>query len=222
MKLRYYMRGLGIGVIVAAVLMGIALGGDKEKLSDAEIMARAKELGMVESSVLADLGKEKEPQLPQQSQEMEENTDQSEQSKEDQEGSTSQPEQSKEDQEESTSQPEQSKEDQEGSTSQPEQSKEDQNENTNVPGQNDSEQNQNPSSEQDTEDEYVTLVIERGESSVSVSRSLAQLGLVESAKAYDRYLCENGYDKLIRVGTHKIKVGSTEEEIAEIISRKKN
>ena len=194
MKLRYYMRGLGIGVIVAAVLMGIALGGDKEKLSDAEIMARAKELGMVESSVLADLGKEKEPQLPQQSQEMEENTDQSEQSKEDQEGSTSQP----------------------------EQSKEDQNENTNVPGQNDSEQNQNPSSEQDTEDEYVTLVIERGESSVSVSRSLAQLGLVESAKAYDRYLCENGYDKLIRVGTHKIKVGSTEEEIAEIISRKKN
>ena len=208
MKLRYYMRGLGIGVIVAAVLMGIALGGDKEKLSDAEIMARAKELGMVESSVLADLGKEKEPQLPQQSQEMEENTDQLKQSEEVQEGSTDQP--------------EQSEEGQEGSIDQPKQNKEEQNENTDVLKQNESEQNQNPSSEQDTEDEYVTLVIERGESSVSVSRSLAQLGLVESAKAYDRYLCENGYDKLIRVGTHKIKVGSTQEEIAEIISRKKN
>ena len=208
MKLRYYMRGLGIGVIVAAVLMGIALGGDKEKLSDAEIMARAKELGMVESSVLADLGKEKEPQLPQQSQEMEENTDQLKQSEEVQEGSTDQP--------------KQSIEGQEGSIDQPKQNKEEQNENTDVLKQNESEQNQNPSSEQDTEDEYVTLVIERGESSVSVSRSLAQLGLVESAKAYDRYLCENGYDKLIRVGTHKIKVGSTEEEIAKIISRKKN
>ena len=208
MKLRYYMRGLGIGVIVAAVLMGIALGGDKEKLSDAEIMARAKELGMVESSVLADLGKEKEPQLPQQSQEMEENTDQLKQSEEGQEGSTDKP--------------EQSEEGQEGSIDQPKQNKEEQNENTDVLKQNESEQNQNPSSEQDTEDEYVTLVIERGESSVSVSRSLAQLGLVESAKAYDRYLCENGYDKLIRVGTHKIKVGSTQEEIAEIISRKKN
>lgn len=208
MKLRYYMRGLGIGVIVAAVLMGIALGGDKEKLSDAEIMARAKELGMVESSVLADLGKEKEPQLPQQSQEMEENTDQPKQSEEVQEGSTDQP--------------KQSIEGQEGSIDQPKQNKEEQNENTDVLKQNESEQNQNPSSEQDTEDEYVTLVIERGESSVSVSRSLAQLGLVESAKAYDRYLCENGYDKLIRVGTHKIKVGSTQEEIAEIISRKKN
>ena len=216
------MRGLGIGVIVAAVLMGIALGGDKEKLSDAEIMARAKELGMVESSVLADLEKEKEPQLPQQSQEMEENTDKPEQSIEGQEGSTDKPKQSEEGQEGSTDKPEQSEESQEGSIDQPAQNKEEQNENTDVLKQNESEQNQNPSSEQDTEDEYVTLVIERGESSVSVSRSLAQLGLVESAKAYDRYLCENGYDKLIRVGTHKIKVGSTQEEIAEIISRKKN
>ena len=60
MKLKYYLRGLGIGIMVAAVLMGIALGGDKERLSDAEIMARAKDLGMVESSVLADLGKDKE------------------------------------------------------------------------------------------------------------------------------------------------------------------
>ena len=72
------------------------------------------------------------------------------------------------------------------------------------------------------QEEYVTLVIERGESSVSVSRSLAELGLVESAKEYDRFLCSNGYDKYIRVGTHKIKVGSTDEEIANIISRKKN
>ena len=180
MKLKYYMRGLGIGIVVAAVLMGIALGGDKERLSDDEIMARAKALGMVESSVLADLNKDKETEINP------ENDTQSEAEDETQEPSQDEP--VKEPQTEPDNQPDA--------------------------------EAQNPPQE-DAQEEYVTLVIERGESSVSVSRSLAELGLVESAKDYDRYLCSNGYDKSIKVGTHKIKVGSTEKEIAEIISRKK-
>ena len=51
MKLRYQMRGLGIGIIVTALLMGVSKG-DKLPLSDAEIKARALELGMVESDSL--------------------------------------------------------------------------------------------------------------------------------------------------------------------------
>ena len=51
MKLRYQMRGLGIGVIVTALLMGVATG-EKIPLSDAEIRAKALELGMVESDSL--------------------------------------------------------------------------------------------------------------------------------------------------------------------------
>ena len=61
MKLRYYLRGLGIGVFVTALIMGVALKGDRS-LSDAEIKARAAELGMVESTsrTLADIQNEKE------------------------------------------------------------------------------------------------------------------------------------------------------------------
>lgn len=56
MNLKYYLRGLGIGIIVTAVIMGIAAGRNKESLSDAEIKERAKELGMVEQSgVLSEL-----------------------------------------------------------------------------------------------------------------------------------------------------------------------
>lgn len=51
MNLKYYLRGLGIGVIVTALIMGIATGG-KEKLSNAEIRERAKALGMVEEGTL--------------------------------------------------------------------------------------------------------------------------------------------------------------------------
>lgn len=49
MKLKYYLRGMGIGIILTAIVMGFALGGRKATLSDAEIIQRAKVLGMVEA-----------------------------------------------------------------------------------------------------------------------------------------------------------------------------
>ena len=50
MKLKYYLRGMGIGIILTAIVMGFALGGRKATLSDAEIIQRAKALGMVDAS----------------------------------------------------------------------------------------------------------------------------------------------------------------------------
>ena len=56
MKLKYYMRGLGIGIAVTALLMGIAFSGHKkETMTDEEIRQSALEMGMVdESGVLTD------------------------------------------------------------------------------------------------------------------------------------------------------------------------
>ncbi len=55
MGLKYYLRGLGVGIVVTALIMGIATNVQKEKLTDAEIKERARALGMVEESpVLAD------------------------------------------------------------------------------------------------------------------------------------------------------------------------
>lgn len=55
MKLKYYMRGLGIGIVVTALLMGIAFSGHKKTMTDEEIRQRALEMGMTdESGVLAD------------------------------------------------------------------------------------------------------------------------------------------------------------------------
>ena len=49
MKLKYFMRGLGIGIIFGAIVMLAAAAGktDKEKLSNEEIIKRAEKLGMV-------------------------------------------------------------------------------------------------------------------------------------------------------------------------------
>ena len=48
MKLKYYLRGMGIGIILTAIVMGFALGGRKTTVSDAEVIERAKVLGMVD------------------------------------------------------------------------------------------------------------------------------------------------------------------------------
>lgn len=51
MKLKYYLRGLGIGILVTALIMGFTTK-DNRPLTDAEIRAAAAELGMVESDSL--------------------------------------------------------------------------------------------------------------------------------------------------------------------------
>ncbi len=48
MKFKYFIRGLGIGIIFGAIVMLVAAGtSDKEKLTDEEIVERAEKLGMV-------------------------------------------------------------------------------------------------------------------------------------------------------------------------------
>lgn len=48
MKLKYYMRGLGIGIILTVLLY--TLLGTKNSMTEEEIIAQAKKLGMVEAS----------------------------------------------------------------------------------------------------------------------------------------------------------------------------
>ena len=48
MKRKYYMRGMGIGILITAILCAVALPKKTEPMTDEEIIARAKELGYVE------------------------------------------------------------------------------------------------------------------------------------------------------------------------------
>ncbi|MFP3154062.1 hypothetical protein LQZ18_06435 [Lachnospiraceae bacterium ZAX-1] len=47
MKLKYYFRGLAVGIMVTVVIMAISFSGRKEDLTNLQIIERAKELGMV-------------------------------------------------------------------------------------------------------------------------------------------------------------------------------
>ena len=62
MKLKYYLRGLGIGIIITTIILTISYSGRKSELTDEEIIQRAEELGMVmeEDSLFPFENKEKE------------------------------------------------------------------------------------------------------------------------------------------------------------------
>lgn len=52
MNLKYYLRGLGLGIVMTAIIMGIAAHGKETSLTEEEIVERAKTLGMIEEEQL--------------------------------------------------------------------------------------------------------------------------------------------------------------------------
>lgn len=52
MNLKYYLRGLGLGIVMTAIIMGIATHGKDKNLTDEEIVEKAKGLGMIEEEQL--------------------------------------------------------------------------------------------------------------------------------------------------------------------------
>ena len=194
MNLKYYLRGLGVGIVVTALIMGISLGGKKESLSNEEIKARAKELGMVEASTtLADelTGADKLP-------EMEEQQDLTEPSPVMQQ-ETPQP----------TLQP----------TPQPtpESTAEPLPEPTQQPA-NQSSESEDPEAISKENKESITIEVNKGDGSFTVCKRLEEAGLIASAANFDTFLCENGYDKRIRSGSFEIPADADPEHIARILN----
>lgn len=211
MKLKYYLRGLGIGILITTVILSLA-GIGRKNMTDEEVVKRAKELGMVESTLLSDLpdqtkAEEVRPTEPETSLQPE----------------TSEPEAGPEP-EEPDSTPETSAAPEETPMT-PEETPAAPDETSVAPKETPVAPEETPVSPEDGNPdipagETVTLVIGRGESSTTVSKNLKKAGIVEDAAAFDRFLCNNGYDKKIITGTYEIPYGASEEEIAKIITRK--
>ncbi len=200
MKLKYYLRGLGIGMMVTALILGISFsnrqGQAAQTMTDDQIRERAAELGMVDSGelTLAELqnsAKQPTENTPEDVKETQET--QTEVSP----VTTTEP--------EITTQPEATKAPE--ATSEPEATEAPAI--TTVPDMAAPEQGQ-----------IAGITINRGDDSGSVSRRLYEAGLVEDARAFDSYLCNNGYSRSINPGTYEIASGTSEEEIAKIITGK--
>lgn len=228
LKLKYYLRGLGVGIVVTAVIMCIAASKER-KMTDEEIKARAKQLGMIESTVLTEsideedneaqgspdsgdvaaLSKVSAAELDTQAEgSVSDSGTRTENSVSD---SETQPENSVSD---SETQAENSVSDSgtqpENSISVPD---------TQVEGNVTEPDTQGSANAAEAASEFPkVIIISSGEGSYTVSKKLAEIGVVESAEDFDTYLCEHGYDKKIRAGTYTIPVGAADEQIAKIVT----
>lgn len=204
MKLRYQMRGLGIGIIVTALLMGV-VKGEKIPLSDAEIKVRALELGMVESDSL------KLSDIPMSSDGASVG-DVSSQPLSDEE--SSQPPSGDED-----SQPVSDEE-----SSQPLSGDEGSSPGEDPGAREGADEQQNPPGGQDGANAPgesgapVSFTIQSGATSLDICRQLEELGLVEDANEFETYLYQMSYSRSIRAGTYEIAEGTSPEEIAQTIT----
>ena len=77
-----------------------------------------------------------------------------------------------------------------------------------------------PSDEEEASGETVEIVIESGDDSGTVSRKLQNAGVIENASEFDAFLMQHGYDKKISTGKKVIGVADTWQEIADKISRR--
>ena len=211
MKLKYYLRGLGIGMAVTALILGISFSGrqgqEAQTLTDEQIRERASELGMVDSSelTLAALASSA-AQTPEAAAEPEMTTEPEATAEPE---TTTEPEATAEP--ETTTEPEATTEPK--MTTEPEATAEP--EITTEP-----ETTAEPELITAPEQSQTTITIKKGSDSGSVSRMLYEAGLVENAKAFDNYLCNNGYSRSINPGIYEIAPGTSEEEIAKIITGK--
>lgn len=228
MKLRYYLRGLGIGMLVAALVL-ILSGNTGGKMSDEAVKRRAAELGMVEKdkSVLGDIGSEVSAGQPEDvsqsviTEDMpvpEEETDgASEEDKgtavEEIDGTSE--EKSDEILPEAGERPEAEVSEEETEAVDEERMLANQIEQR----ADEVADRVKEVAENSVPENIVTFVVRQGDSSDSVARRAKEMGLVESAADFDVFLCQNGYDKRISVGSYEIEVGATQREIADIVTK---
>lgn len=219
MERKYYLRGLGLGIVVTAVIMGIALSGPR-KMTDEEIIQRAKELGMVEDTYLADVGADEEQtqgeqniedldpaELPAVTQEPE---SQPVKPEEDLEPAGEEELEPAAEELPSVAEPVEIELPETESAAEGPASEETPEENTNEMTR------QDDTSSSSVKIETITVV--SGDGSYTVARKLKEAGVVMSAETFDTYLCEKGYDKRLRTGTFRIPADASDEQIARIIT----
>ena len=209
MKLKYYLRGLGIGIVVTALLMGYS---NKNRAAEPKAEVATEETA---GDLLADRnGEATTEEVIEQStvENVTVETDSAETSEEE----TSQ--------QETASELESSTQEAETIT-ETESVTETETESVQAEETTEKKEQTQSSTEADAGNALPQTTIEinivRGDDSGTVARKLQNAGMVESATEYDAYLMQHGYDKKIRVGKVEIPVDATWQEIAEYISGKR-
>ncbi len=192
MKLKYYLRGLGIGIILTTIILMIAFSRHTDNLSNEEIIKRAQELGMIMP--------EDESKKTQSSEESSDETEEASSDTQSEPVSDNKEEQPKEPDSEKVDSQDQSESDLPVSGS-----FEDPRTGTDEP----------PSA--NGEEGNYTLVVSSGMVCRTICEELQENGVIEDAEGFRIYLGEVGYARSISVGTYELPYGGSFEDLYQIL-----
>ena len=245
MRFKYYLRGIGLGIIFAVLIMIIAIHNHKDSfLSDKEIIEKAKELGMVmsdnnsenisgtelkfgsESSTTeiykVDTETAKAPSESASSQKNDKTISKDSESEDAQSDGTSTnknlTDKTTEAKNSTDKATDKTTEDKNSTDKTTDKASEDKN-STDKTSEKSSENKDAKNNNSQTND-YVIIKVKQGDVCRTISEALQNLGLVDDAEDFRKYMGKKGYADRIHAGEYKIPRNSTYEEIAQILIKK--
>ena len=245
MRFKYYLRGIGLGIIFAVLIMIIAIHNHKDSfLSDKEIIEKAKELGMVmsdnnsenisgtelkfgsESSTTeiykVDTETAKAPSESASSKKNDKTISKDSESEDTQSDGTSTnknlTDKTTEDKNSTDKAADKTTEDKNSTDKTTDKASEDKN-STDKTSEKSSENKDAKNNNSQTND-YVIIKVKQGDVCRTISEALQNLGLVDDAEDFRKYMGKKGYADRIHAGEYKIPRNSTYEEIAQILIKK--
>jgi len=197
MNLKSYLRGLGLGMIVTTIILVIAFKARNHEMTDQEIISRARELGMVETSLYADSDETDTTGAAKTENISSPTADKGEVSGE---GKIEPESTTPANKPESTT-----------SANKPE--------STTSANKSESTTSANKPESTTPANNRIVLVFENISSAEKATRILYEAGVIQDMDSFNEYLSENGYARKIGEGEFTFTSGMSFEEIARIITR---
>jgi len=227
MRLKYFLRGLGIGIVVTTIILAISHNAGR-RMSDSEVIERAKELGMAYTTAAQENSTESAADTTEPETDTTEPVTTGQESPTDTEaGSTAETESSEASttvqetttgiRETTTQQETTTQETTTQETTATRAAQESTTETTHEASATEAEttQAENESTETEASITY-TLTIASGMSSNTVCDILKKNGIIADSGDFDRFLVSNGYADRIRVGSFEVNSGMSYDELAAV------
>lgn len=225
-RFKYYLRGCGVGIIVASFIFIVTLHAKGGVMTDEKAMARASELGMVMSeesqtgesqTVVTQTQTTQIPVTESNTPDTQKTTQketQTQSSKVNQMETESETKDSKKTQKSDTENPKSS---QKTESTEKSDTKKDVKKEDSAKKDKDKKQEETQNSEAPEE---VSITIRGGEVCRQIAQKLQDKGLVKDAEEFRKYMQEHDYAKYIRVGTFTLKKGMSYSEIAQVLTKR--
>lgn len=206
MRLKYYLRGLGLGIIFAVFIMMVGYRNHGSSMSDSEIIEKAKALGMVETEDSSGMKSDKK-------------TDNKTDEKSDKKIDTSEPDTSTAD----------------TSTAEDTQTDTDNADADNTTGTADADttapsdvaatdpaaaDSAGAEAAQTQQNTTFTITVGGGDTCRMIAERLQTAGIIDDAEKFRVYMGQKGVDQFIADGSHEIPYGASYDDIINILTQK--